>query len=144
MLRWRVWKGGRARMRKRLPSSRWTTCWWTLCGARLPPGRASGSTCVMFPKSKDRRRKLPTLTMIRRGSGVAVGLPEKRREHCSALEGEDLHQFLRRNHFELGIGTVAGLFIRAPSAKLRHVAEAAALHVLVSHFDYQLRPQRLP
>ena len=68
----------------------------------------------------------------------------KRREHCSAFDGEDLHQLLRRNHFELGIGTVARFLIRAPSAKLRHVAEAAALHVLVGHFDDQLRPQRLP
>src|SRR6202034_1134177 len=98
----------------------------------------------MFPKSKDRRRKLRTPTMIRRGSGVAVVLPGKMREHCSALDAKDLHKFLRRDHFELGIGTVARLLVHAPPAKLRHVAEAAALHVLVSHFDDQLRPQRLP
>ena len=71
-------------------------------------------------------------------------LPGKSREHSSAFAGEDLHQLLRCNHFELRIRTFARLFVRAPSAKLRHVAEAAALHVLVGHFDDQLRPQRFP
>src|ERR1700677_4314153 len=116
------------------------TCWWTRCAVRPPPGHAFASTCVMFPKSKGRPRKLLTRTTIRRGSGARAMLPGKRGEHRSALAGEDLHQLLRWNHFELGIRTVARLLVRAPSAKLRHVAEAAALHVLVRHFDNQLRP----
>jgi len=57
---------------------------------------------------------------------------------------ENLSQLLGRNNFELGVRTVAWLFIRAPSSKLRCVTEAAALHVVVSDFDYKLRTQRLP
>ena len=41
-----------------------------------------------------------------------------------AAVGKNLCQFLRRNHFELRIGAVAGLLVGAPSAKLRHVTEA--------------------
>ena len=57
---------------------------------------------------------------------------------------ENLSQLLGRNNFELGVRTVAWLLIRAPSSKLRCVTEAAALHVVVSDFDYKLRTQRLP
>ena len=48
------------------------------------------------------------------------------------------------NDFELVIRAVAWLLVRAPPAKLRCVTEAAALHVVVSDFDYQFRTQRLP
>ena len=44
----------------------------------------------------------------------------------------------------MGIGAVARLFVDTPPAKLRHVPEASALHVLVRDFDHQLGPQRLP
>src|SRR5882724_12893422 len=68
---------------------------------------------------------------------------------CFSLRGqvtitENLSQLLRRNNFELGVRTVARLLIRAPPSKLRCVTEAAALHVVVSDFDYKLRTQRLP
>ena len=39
---------------------------------------------------------------------------------------------------------LARLFVGAPSAKLRHVAEARTLHVLICNFDNQLGPQWLP
>src|SRR6266446_5293504 len=50
---------------------------------------------------------------------------------CLSLRGqvtttENLRQLLRRNNFELGVRTVAWLFIRAPPSKLRCVTEAAA------------------
>ena len=61
-----------------------------------------------------------------------------------AAGGEYLCQLLRRNHFELSIRAVARLLVGAPPAKLRHVTEARALHVLVGDFDHQLGPQRLP
>ena len=65
---------------------------------------------------------------------------------CEAqrLAAKNRHQLLRWNHFELGIGAVAGFFVGAPPSKLRHVAEAGALHVLICDFHHQFRPQRLP
>ena len=44
----------------------------------------------------------------------------------------------------LGVGTVAGLFVRSPPAKLRRVPEAISLHVIVSNFYDQFRPQWFP
>ena len=61
-----------------------------------------------------------------------------------AAAGEDLHQFLRRNDFELSVRTVAGLLVGAPSAELGHVAKPAPLHVFVRHLYNQLGTQRLP
>jgi hypothetical protein len=58
----------------------------------------------------------------------------------SAAAGENFCQLLRSDHFELRVGTVARLLVRAPSAELRHVPETAALHVLVCNFYHQLRP----
>src|ERR1700746_1747033 len=49
-----------------------------------------------------------------------------------------------RNDFELGIRAVARLLVRAPSAKLRCVTEAVALHVVVGDFDDQFGTERLP
>src|SRR5882672_10092218 len=90
---------------------------------------------------------------IRVCSKRLLNLPEKRQTQPGSLSEvrslpttttENLRQLLRRNNFELGVRTVAWLFIHAPPSKLRCVTEAAALHVVVSHFDYKLRPQRLP
>src|SRR4029079_3139 len=39
---------------------------------------------------------------------------------------------------------IAGLLVSAPPSELCCVTEAAALHVIVSDFDYQLRTQRFP
>src|SRR5262249_32583751 len=58
--------------------------------------------------------------------------------------GEDGCQFLGWDHFELGVGAVAGLFVLSPSAELRHVTEAAALHVLVPNFYYEFGPHWFP
>src|SRR6185369_3519386 len=57
---------------------------------------------------------------------------------------ENLGQLLRRNDVELIVSAVGRLLVFAPSSKLRRVTKAAALHVIVSNFDHQLRAQRLP
>src|SRR5262249_37698157 len=62
----------------------------------------------------------------------------------SATAGKNHRQLVWWNHFELVIGAVVRLFVRAPPAKLRCVAEAVALHVLVSDFHHQFGTQRLP
>src|SRR5207249_5846772 len=58
--------------------------------------------------------------------------------------GENHRQLFWRNDFELVIGAVAWLLVRAPPAKLRRVTEAVALHVVISDFDDQLGTERLP
>src|SRR5213593_2842244 len=101
----------------------------------------------MCPNRSGRRRKLQIRMTIRRVSGVRRALRRTRREPIprgSPAAGEDRHQLLWRNHFELSIGTVARLLVRAPSSKMRHVTKAGSLHMLVSHFDHQFGPQRLP
>src|SRR5690242_1468973 len=57
---------------------------------------------------------------------------------------EDGRYFLRRYYFQLRVGTCRRRLVRAPSAKLRRVAEAVTLHVIVGHLHHQFRPQRLP
>src|ERR1700683_2215929 len=57
---------------------------------------------------------------------------------------KNCRQFLRSNNFELGIGTIAGIFVRAPSAELCRMPEATSLHVIVSNFYNQFRPQWFP
>src|SRR5262249_61311867 len=59
------------------------------------------------------------------------------RLRSSATSGENHRQLFGRNNFELGIRAVARFLVRAPSAKLRCVTEAVALHVVVSDFDHQ-------
>ena len=61
-----------------------------------------------------------------------------------ATGGENRFQLLRRNDFELGIGAVAGLFVRSPSAELRRMTESASLHMVVSDFHHQLGSQCFP
>ena len=68
----------------------------------------------------------------------------RRRVASGSAPCEDFHQLLRRNHFELAIGAIARLLVGAPSPKMRHVAEAVSLHVLVRDLDHKLGPQRLP
>ena len=53
-------------------------------------------------------------------------------------------QLLRRNNFELVIGAVARLLVCSPSAKLRDMTEAAALHVIVCDLYHQFGPQWFP
>src|SRR6267378_436476 len=115
-----------------------------------------------------RRRKPPTLMMIRRVSGARYGLLKIRRrllrkrreprrmsrrlqtttsEHvwrASSAAGENRGQLLGGNHFELRISAVARLLIHAPPPEMRHVPEAKALHVLVSDLGHQFRPQGFP
>ena len=47
---------------------------------------------------------------------------------------ENCRQFLRRNNFKLGGGTIAGLFVGSPSAELRRVPKAISLHVVIRNF----------
>src|SRR6516165_9195783 len=92
----------------------------------------------------------PACTGEERGSekrferSVAVERLERfeRTQRSSASAGENRRQLLWWNDFELVIRAVARLLVRAPSAKLRCVTEAAALHVIVSDFDYQFGTQR--
>jgi hypothetical protein len=82
--------------------------------------------------------------MIPHGSGGSVGSEGVRNSsaantvasarYVSSSLWENLRQFLRRNNFKLGVGTIAGLFVRSPSAELRRVPEAISLHVVISNF----------
>ncbi len=58
--------------------------------------------------------------------------------------GKDGLQLFGRDDFELGVGAVGGRFVRAPAAKLSHVAEAVALHVFVGNFDDEFGAQSYP
>lgn len=51
---------------------------------------------------------------------------------------------MRWHDFELSVGAIARPLVGAPSPESRHMAEAIALHVLVSNFDDKLGPERLP
>src|SRR6266571_4731035 len=101
----------------------------------------------MCRKRYGRRKKLPTRMTIRRGNGVPSAPRRRALEQVSrgsAAGGENLRQLLRRNDFELRIGAVARLLVRAPPSKMRQVTEARALHVLVSDFGHEFGSQRLP
>ncbi len=73
---------------------------------------------------------------------TVVGVPpscqreDLQREYLAPLR-KNRSQLLRRDDFELGIGTVARLLVCSPPAKLRDMAKAASLHVVVSDFHYQ-------
>jgi hypothetical protein len=127
----------------------------------------------MCRKRRARRKKFPTPMTIQRVNGAAGALrsnnaletvqgwkrrnTEQRtrsassgqafellRPGSSVAASENHRQLFGRNDFKLGIRTVAGLLVRAPSAKLRGVTEAVTLHVVVSDFDDQFGTQRLP
>ena len=80
---------------------------------------------------------------IRRANGACNVLQGKKAE-CLAAAGKNLHQLQRRNDFQLGVSTVAWFFVSAPPSKLRHVAKAGALHVLIGDLHYKFGAQRLP
>lgn len=71
---------------------------------------------------------------------VVVFSPPGANKYCriatynSSSLGKNCRQFLRRNNFKLGVGTITRLFVRSPSAELRRVPEAISLHVIVSNF----------
>ena len=58
--------------------------------------------------------------------------------------GKDGCNLLWWYHFQLRIGAIARLLVLTPSAKLGSVAEAVALHVIVSYFHHQLGSQCFP
>src|SRR6185312_16841622 len=74
-----------------------------------------------------------------RGSGNAL-----RKSRNSPSAREDLLQLLRRDHLQLRIRTLFRRLVLAPAAELRSVAKAVALHVVIRHFNDQLRTKRLP
>jgi hypothetical protein len=96
--------------------------------------------------------------MIRRAIGATEDefkmgkIGDVDQKHCTlnrprsglTIPRENRRQFFGRNDFKLGVRAVARRFVRAPAAKLRRVAEAVALHVVVSDFDDQLGTERLP
>src|SRR6201995_4710367 len=88
----------------------------------------------MFRKTCGRHRKLPIRTTTQRGNGG----------RSSAAARENLRELFGRGHLALSIGTIAGFFVEAPAAELRHVAKARALQMLVGHGDDEFRPNRLP
>lgn len=49
-------------------------------------------------------------------------------------------QFMWCDHFELCVSAVARFFIGTPSSKLGRMAEALALHMLISNFHYEFGP----
>src|SRR5437762_13485789 len=101
----------------------------------------------MSRRQSGRRKKLPTRMMIPRGNGAPSTARRRTFEdpsRGSAAGGKDGQQFLRRDHFELRIRAVGWLLVGAPSSKMRHVTEPAALHVLVSDFDDHFGSQPLP
>ena len=57
---------------------------------------------------------------------------------------EDGFQFFRRDYFELSEGARFRFAVCAPAAEVGHVAEAAALHVLVGDFDDEFGAERFP
>src|SRR5256885_6603922 len=71
-------------------------------------------------------------------------LEERRVRNELASRSKNRGQLLRCNHFQLSVRTVARLFVGPPPAKLRRMAKAITLHVLVRNFHYQFRAQRLP
>jgi hypothetical protein len=75
-----------------------------------------------------------------------MALPARFEEELatSPTAGENCRQLLRWNNLELSIRAIAGLLVGAPPPELCCVTEAAALHVIVCDFDYQLRTQRFP
>src|SRR5579871_4942723 len=80
---------------------------------------------------------------IRRENSASNG--RKRNEQADlAAARENFCELLRRNYLELCIRAIAGLLVGPPPAEVRHVTEAASLHVLVSDFHNQFGPQGLP
>src|SRR5882757_9665796 len=99
----------------------------------------------MFRKSCGRRSRLPTPMTIQRESGGSGAGRGSQNSGCSlSAVGENCCQFLRWNDLQLSVGTVTGLLVGPPAAKLRGMAKAVSLHVVVCYFDHQLRTQRLP
>ena len=60
------------------------------------------------------------------------------------LATEDLLQLLRRYNFELRERAVARRLVRPPATKLRRVAKARPLHVIIRDLNDELGTQRLP
>ena len=129
------------------------------CEAAHPHGRASASICVTSPKNNGHSSKLQNQTMIPHAR-VAGALEEQRAGIVASLKGlavvgfkrrapidpfvfateassslwKNCRQFLGRNNFKLGVGTIAELFVRSPSSELCRVTEAISLHVIISNF----------
>lgn len=87
--------------------------------------------------------------MIRRANGAArEGAARERNDKEQAADlatvRENCCELLRWNYLELGISAVDRLLVWSPSAEVRHMTEAASLHVLVSDFHNQFGPQGFP
>ena len=84
------------------------------------------------------QQKRPIRTMTRLGRGGKHGRKQL------ATDRENLLELVGWNDLELFKGAVARALVVTPPAKLGRVAKAAALHVIVRHFDDELRAKRLP
>ena len=57
---------------------------------------------------------------------------------------ENLLEFVRYNHLELGVSAFFWALVRAPSAKVCHMPESPSLHMFVGDLNRKFRAQRLP
>ena len=92
-------------------------------------------------------RKLPIRMTIRRASGASGGKQEHRKrlvEHALPSGREDCRESPAAEQLPVAHKCSRRLFVGTPSAKLCGMTEAIALHVVISDFDHQLRPKRLP
>src|SRR5438045_7985049 len=65
--------------------------------------------------------------------------------HASASSvAKNRLDLMRRHDLQLRKRAVAWLLVQPPATKLRSVSKTISLHVVVSHFDHQLRSQRFP
>src|SRR5262245_23282923 len=106
----------------------------------LPPPTAPShcSTTVVWPSGRQAgriRRRRPTDPAP--PTWLKAGPPDGR-----STAGEDVGEVEADRPLELVIRTRAGLAVGTPADKLRGVPEPVALHVVVSHLDDALRPQR--
>src|SRR5919106_75075 len=72
--------------------------------------------------------------------------PGERRVASALLSdaAKDRRQLVRRDHLELRERALVRALVGAPPAKLRRMAEARPLHVIVRDLHDELRTQRLP
>src|SRR5580704_13995066 len=128
------------------PTSRW---FFARCGIPriltfVPIERQSLAVLALwYPTSREKpaRYGAPSLCCGRLKKPLLRPTQKYKR---STPAGENLHQLLRWNHLKLRVRAIARLLICAPPAKLGHVTEAGALHMLVSDFDHQFGSKRFP
>src|ERR1700756_2707138 len=100
----------------------------------------------MFPRGSGRSRKRPIPTTTRHVYGEQIWLSTRvRNDHFRLTPGcENLLEFVRYNHLELGVSAFLRTLVRAPSAKVSHMPKSPSLHMFVGDLNRKFRAQRLP